>query len=89
MTYANALESIEKEIDNLEAFNDKDGLTEQEEQLLAVLRFSSTAIKKQIIKELPLMKLGKIQCHRCTCGAYFIDEKFDGYCGNCGQRIKW
>lgn len=31
----------------------------------------------------------KLGYHKCKCGVYFEDEHFDGYCGKCGQRIRW
>ena len=51
----------------------------------------SLAIEK-LQKEIPYtckVEDNKFGYHKCKCGVYFVDKHFDGYCGRCGQKIKW
>ena len=54
---------------------------------------SCEAVVKLINKEIEYVPkkdwIGNIDVHTCKCGASYIDACFDGYCGKCGQKLRW
>lgn len=56
------------------------------------LRNINCTIYQALQKEIPYtckVEDNKFGYHKCKCGVYFVDKHFDGYCGRCGQKIKW